>query len=322
MTIEKTKVLISGGFGALGFNLTQALQRMDSYDVHIVDDLSAGVANFSKNVAFTHLDIGNSEKVGAFFKAYRPNLVFHLAAHFANQNSVDHPISDVSTNIVGLINVLESQRENPTLRKVVYTSSSCVYGNLTEMKEAASVGPHDTPYAINKYAAELYCRYYSEIQGLPTACARVFNSYGPGEMPGQYRNVIPNFILKALNDEEIIITGTGEETRDFTYVSDTVDLLLRLGESEYRNGEVFNGGTGVKTSIAYLAETIVRMAGSDSKISFSSPRNWDHVKDRCSDITRSRELLGYAPTVDLEHGLVETIEWIRSKLQRREAVAT
>lgn len=311
---SKTRILITGGFGAIGSNLIQALQAQGNVELQVVDNLSAGIANFSRDISFTHMDIGNAEKVKAFFSRYQPQVIFHLASHFANQNSVDHPISDAMTNVLGIINLLETQRKNPLLQKVVYASSSCVYGNNPTMAEDQPVLPYDTPYAINKYVGELYCKYYADIQKVPIVCARIFNSYGPGEMPGAYRNVIPNFIKKALNDEDIVITGTGEETRDFTYVSDTIDLLIKLANSAFRNAEVFNGGTGRKTPIKVLAESIVRIAESKSKIIFTEPRSWDHARDRCSDVSKSRQQLHYSPTVKLEDGLVETVKWVKSKL--------
>jgi len=314
MPDSKTKFLITGGFGAVGSNLIKTLQTQGDCEIHVVDNLSAGIANFSADIAFTHLDIGNGEKVNSFFEEYQPHVIFHLASHFANQNSVDHPISDTTTNVLGIINVLETQKKNPLLRKIVYTSSSCVYGNSAVMSEDDPVSPFDTPYAINKYVGELYCKYYAEIQKIPVVCARLFNSYGPGEMPGRYRNVIPNFVAKALSNEDIVITGSGEESRDFTYVSDTVSLLIKLASSSYRNAEIFNGGTGVKTSIRSLAEAIVNATGSESKIIYTAPRDWDHVKERCADVSKSRQQLDYAPSVCLEDGLRETVNWIRSQL--------
>jgi nucleoside-diphosphate-sugar epimerase len=222
----------------------------------------------------------------------------------------------VNTNIIGIINILETQKKNPELKKFIYASSSCVYGNALLMNESNNISPYDTPYAINKYAGELYCKYYSEIQNIPSVVIRIFNSFGPGEMPGAYRNVIPNFIKKALGNEPIFITGTGEETRDFTYVSDTVSLLVKLAESDYSNAEVFNGGTGKAITIKHLAETIIKHTHSNSEIVYTKPRNWDKVNDRKADITKSVNSLGYQPEHDFDKGIIETIAWIRTKLKQ------
>jgi len=315
MSFNNSKILITGGFGALGFNLIQYLQENYSCDIHVLDNFSAGHANFTNHVSFSYIDIGNSEKVNSFFNNYKPNYIFHLAAHFANQNSVDHPLSDINTNIVGVVNLFEAQRNNSELKKIIFASSSCIYGNSEVMTEDLNVSPYDTPYAINKYVGEMYCKYYSEIHKIPVVSARIFNSFGPGEMPGDYRNVVPNFIKKALHNEPITITGTGNETRDFTYVLDTVLLLSKLATSPFYQAEVFNGGTGKKMKIIELAQKIIQFTNSKSEIVITSPRNWDHVTDRCADIRKSQELLGYNPNYNFDDGLKNTINWIQNKLQ-------
>ena len=314
MTLHNSKILITGGFGALGHNLINYLEQNYTCEIHVIDNFSAGHANFSRNTQFSYIDIGNTEKVNTFFKNYKPNFIFHLAAHFANQNSVDHPLSDINTNIIGVVNLFETQRNNAELKKIIFASSSCVYGNSQTMAEDIPVSPYDTPYAINKYVGELYAKYYSEIHQVPVISARIFNSYGPGELPGEYRNVIPNFIKKALLNQDIVITGTGNETRDFTYVNDTVNLLVRLATSTYKQAEIFNGGTGIKVSIKTIAEKIIELSNSNSKIIYNAPRNWDHVKDRCSSIKKSQQLLEYEPTHKLEEGLLTTINWIKEKM--------
>lgn len=314
MTFNNSKILITGGFGALGYNLIQYLTANYNCTIQVIDNFSAGHTNFSDKVVFTYVDIGNTEKLTTFFKSYQPNYIFHLAAHFANQNSVDHPLSDINTNVIGVVNLFETQKNNKELKKIIFASSSCVYGNSEIMKEDIHVSPYDTPYAINKFVGELYAKYYAEIHAIPTVSARIFNSFGPGEMPGQYRNVIPNFIQKALLNQTISITGTGDETRDFTYVEDTVDLLSKLALSEYKQAEVFNGGTGTKVSIKKLAEEIIALTQSNSKIEYTPPRVWDHVKNRCSNIEKSKKLVNYNPDYDFRLGLIKTIDWLKEKL--------
>ena len=315
MTFDNSKILITGGFGALGLNLIQYLTANFNCSIHIIDNFSAGHINYSNDYEFTYIDIGNTEKVNSFFSNYKPNYIFHLAAHFANQNSVDHPLSDINTNIVGLVNLFETQKNNKELKKILFASSSCVYGNHEAMSEEINVSPYDTPYAINKYVGELYAKYYSEIHKIPAVSVRIFNSFGPGEMPGDYRNVVPNFIHKALLNQPIYITGTGNETRDFTYVLDTVNLIVKLATSEFYQAEIFNGGTGNKLKIITLAQKIIALTNSKSEIIFVESRNWDHVIDRCSNIEKSQKLLNYNPNYDFELGLIQTIDWIKAKLQ-------
>jgi len=307
-------VVVTGGCGAIGVNLLRKLVAIGGYEIHVVDNLSSGNNELPPEVEFSNIDISNNEKLDNFFKTNKPNVVYHLAAHFANQNSVDHPRSDTMTNVVGLINLLEQQVSNKDLERVVYASSSCVYGNSAIMSEDVNVAPYDTPYAINKYVGELYCKYYAEIHRVPIVCARVFNNFGPGEEPGPYRNVIPNFILKALRGEDLLITGSGDETRDFTYVENTVDFLYRLASSKYNCAEVFNSGTGVGLSIEELAELIIEITGSSSALRFTDARPWDHVKHRVADTKKSGEYLGYDPKPKIRQELEETVSWIQKKM--------
>lgn len=127
---------------------------------------------------------------------------------------------------------------------------------------------------INKYVEELYAKYYAMQFAIPIVSIRIFNTYGPGEMPGKYRNVIPNFIEKALNNEELTITGDGAEIRDFTYVDDTVTCLKLAATSDYSTGEFFNAGTSTPITISHLAKTIIKLCKSDSKIAFTQRRSW------------------------------------------------
>ena len=319
-TVNKAKalktILITGACGAIGRNLVKKLSTNNNYLIYALDDLSSSNALPPfKNVKFIHMNIANSEKLTSLLTNLKPNFIFHLAAHFANQNSVDHPVSDIMTNIVGLVNLLECQRSNHKLEKIIYSSSSCIYGNLQFMDEEANVSPYETPYAINKYVGELYCRYYSEIHGLPTVSVRVFNTFGPGEHPGEYRNVIPNFIANALKNEPLVITGTGDETRDFTFVDNTVDLLCRSAFSNFRAGEIFNGGTGSVQKIIEIAKRIIEITGSKSAITFIEARSWDHVSDRRSDISKSQNDLGYSPILNIDSQLRSTCEWMRTELK-------
>lgn len=307
------KILVTGGAGAIGINLVKSLLNLEVDRIVIIDNLSSGNANFipkDSRIILFRFSLENKEKL----ESYVPNdidYVFHLAAHFANQNSVDFPVSDVFTNIIGSINLLETIR-NKKIVKFVNCSSSCVYGNSSEMFETDNVYPTDTPYAINKLVGELYTRYYHEKHTVPTVNIRIFNTFGPFELHGDYRNAIPNFIHNALNNLPINITGTGQETRDFTFVQDTVDLMLLAGASEVQNGSVFNGGTGVARKIIDVVEHIIGQVKSESKIVFKERRDWDIVEHRKANIESSRKHLGYQPKdsdEDFYRNLNSTIHW-------------
>jgi nucleoside-diphosphate-sugar epimerase len=310
--LKNARILVTGGAGFIGNNLIRRLLQNDVSQIVIMDNQSSGMAVFLPNdprIIFVGMDIDKMDKLNFVINQHEFDYVFHLAAHFANQNSVDHPFSDIQTNIVGTVGLLEILKFHKSLRKFVYASSSCVYGTATEMNEETFIYPSETPYSINKYTAELYTQYYAHLFHVPTVSIRIFNTYGPYELAGKYRNVIPNFIEKALNGEDLVITGTGRETRDFTFVDDLVDLMLRAAISPSREGDIFNGGTGQKTEILHMAEIIKEVTGSQSNIVFKPARNWDKVKDRMSNTSKSAKELGYQPNVKIREGLEKTIKW-------------
>jgi len=144
------------------------------------------------------------------------------------------------------------------LKKFIYASSSCLYGDSEIMSEKDYIYPHETPYAINKYTAELYVKYFAHLYKMPTISIRIFNTYGAYEMAGKYRNVIPNFINLALQNKDLIITGDGNESRDFTFVKDSAKLLILAAKSEQKSGEFFNAGRGILVKIKDLAKKIIK----------------------------------------------------------------
>jgi nucleoside-diphosphate-sugar epimerase len=316
-----SKVLITGGMGSIGKNLIQLLaEKGEVSSILIIDNLTSSNPDLyldtKLNIDLQICDISNREKIPPLVQSFNPDYIFHLAAHFANQNSVDFPFSDIETNVIGILNLLISAKECSNLKKFIYASSSCIYGTESELMNIdQKIYPHETPYAINKYVGELYCAYFNQLFKLPTISIRIFNTYGPGELSGKYRNVIPNFIFKALHNQPITITGNGEETRDFTYVSDTCNLLLLASKYSSDKHVVFNGGTGKKLKIIDLAKRIVELSNSQSEIIFVPSRNWDQVKDRCADIALTQERLGYLPIVGIDDGLTKTIDWYKAKLK-------
>jgi UDP-glucose 4-epimerase len=301
-------VLVTGGAGAIGGHLVRALS--DNYRVLVLDDLSSGfIENLhSVPIKFWRGSIVDDEILKEVFLE-RPSIVFHLAANFANQNSVDYPQKDLSVNGMGTLKILQYAKETG-VERFIYTSSSCVYGNIKEpISERTQNYSLDTPYAVTKLLGEQYVNFFHMHYALPTVILRLFNSHGPGEYPGKYRNVIPNFIYRALKGKPIVITGTGEETRDFTYVSDTVQaLVLALNESD-AVGETFNVGTGIETSIRELIESILRICGTHPSIEYQPRRDWDTVSRRRADISHIQRKLNYTPKVGLQRGLTLTHQW-------------
>lgn len=313
--------MVTGGAGAIGSCLVKRMVERGDEILVVIDDLSSGhewLLPTSERVRFIHGDVSNILDFG--LDAESP-IVFHLAAFFANQNSVDHPREDLHTNGLGtLATLMWAALRNA--QRFVYASAGCsIAGHHSDgpIHENMPVSLElDTPYQITKALGELYCNYFDSK--VPTVRCRFFNSYGPGEVPGIYRNVIPNFIWRALYGEPLVITGTGEETRDFIFVEDLVDGLLSAAKTHGARGEAINLGTGIQTRIADLAEIVIKACRSTSRIQFAPRRSWDRSIHREADIAKARALLGFTPTVSLREGVERTVEWFREKRQKIEAI--
>lgn len=301
--------LVTGGAGAIGSALTRALIER-GYKVAVIDNLDSGYASLlpkSPNLTFIKKSVLDDKALDAAFRE-RVDCVFHLAANFANQNSIDNPEKDLLVNGLGTLKLLmRAQKHNS---KFIYVSSSCVYGNIQgAVKENGKIHL-DTPYAITKHLGEEYTTFFHEYYKLPTVILRIFNSFGPGEMPGKYRNVIPNFIKAAMEGKPLVITGNGNETRDFNWVGNTVQGLMLAAEKETAIGQAFNIGSGVATPIIKVAELINRLTRNNSPIKFAKRREWDKVTNRKADISKARKILGYRPEINLPKHLKLTCEWM------------
>ena len=311
---DKT-VLVTGGAGAIGSNLCKALAELGA-QVIILDDLSSAErwnVPSLPGILFVEGDIVDEVKLKRVFFE-RPQIVFHLAAFFANQNSVDHPERDLTVNGMGTLRLLEYSVFTD-VERFIYASSGCsIYGSSAPLplKEDFISLHLSTPYQITKMLGELYCNFFYNHYGLKVVKPRFFNSYGPGEVPGQYRNVIPNFLYWAMKGKTLPITGSGEETRDFTYVGDIVDGLLRAGMFESAIGEEFNLASGKETRIIDLAEMINDATDNPGGIRYTERRKWD-TKDRLlASIDRAGDLIGYEPNTPFEVGLDQTVQWFRA----------
>jgi UDP-glucose 4-epimerase len=320
-------VLITGGAGCIGSNLARELLESDVKSLVILDDLSAScrwniyaLEKRYDNLQFVQCSVTNDFYLKAILRK-GIDIVFHLAAHFANQNSVDNPESDLETNGLGILKVLEySQKYN--VGRFVYASSGCsVYGSQSPLplKEEYVSLNLDTPYQIHKLLGELYCNYFTNYYKFPIAIARFFNVYGKGEIPGAYRNVIPNFIWRALHNEPLLITGTGEETRDFTFVEDIVDGTMRLGIMPEAVGQAFNLASEKETKVIDIANIINDLTNNKSGIKYVAVRDWDKIIRRRASIEKAHNILGYEPKTKIEEGIKVVYDWIvdnQDKIER------
>jgi nucleoside-diphosphate-sugar epimerase len=312
-------VLITGGAGAIGSNLTREMSKYAAKVIVLDNLVSSERWNVPSlpNVMFVEGDICDEVKLKrCYFE--RPEIVFHLAAFFANQNSVDHPENDLMVNGMGTLKLMEYSTLQGCER-FVYASSGCsIYGSsaplpLTEEFMSMHL---TTPYQITKMLGELYGNFFWHHYDLPVVKARFFNSFGPGEVPGQYRNVIPNFIYWSMLGMALPITGDGTETRDFTYVGDITDGLLRAGVVQAAIGEEFNLASGRETRIRDLAAMINEATGNKAGINFAPRRKWDTKRRLCASVEKARTLIGYQPDTKFEAGLETTIAWFHDNWDR------
>lgn len=304
-------VLVTGGAGAIGSHLVMRLVAA-GHKVAVLDDLSSGHEKLlPSSVEFIKGSITDDNILDSAFRT-RPEIVFHLAALFANQQSVDRPELDLEVNGLGTLKILRKS-EQFGIERFIYASSSCVYGHQDKsLNEEDKLQDLDTPYAATKLLGEQYAKIWAQRNQFVVKVVRIFNSYGPNEFPGKYRNVIPNFFEKAMRGESLVILGDGTETRDFTYVSDVVHGFLLASTIQETDFGVYNIGSGIGTSIIELANQVNLISENSAPVIYAPRRNWDHILHRVSDISLAKSQLEFSPSVNLNEGLIKTFKWIKS----------
>jgi len=304
-------VVVTGGAGFIGSHLTRSLMKRD-YNVKVIDNLSTGkLKNIEGLIAGNDIDFiqGSITSLSLLQNLFQDvSCVFHLAAIPSVPRSIDEPIPSHQVNATGTLNVLLAARDN-RVNKVIYSSSSSVYGDTPTLPKKESMLPNpQSPYAVAKLSGEYYCRVFQEAYGLPTVCLRYFNVFGPRQDPdSQYAAVIPKFIRSCLEGNSPTIFGDGEQTRDFTFVSDVVSANLLAEESKVSG--VFNISRGDSITINQLAEYIIKLIGSNVEPVYKEPRPGD-IKHSLADVSKA-EAFGYKSKHDLTTGLAETIKWFK-----------
>lgn len=312
------EILVTGGAGAIGSNLVIALSKLvgSSGRVIVLDNLSASKLSEPwnvpplKNVLFVAGDVRDQSQLDRAFK-YDVSMVFHLAAFFANQNSVDYPVESADVDVIGIAKLL-NYSVIKGIDKFVYASSGCaIYGSYPQLPLSEDfISMHlTTPYQINKMTGEMYCNFYNHHYGLKTVNCRFFNSFGPGEAPGQYRNVIPNFIYWAMQGVALPITGDGSETRDFTSVYDLTQGLVKSGFYEAAVGENFNLAAGKEVSILDMMQSVNSVAGNKTPPVFKERRKWDTKPRLLASIDKAQKLIQYNPLETFDTTLEANMNW-------------
>jgi nucleoside-diphosphate-sugar epimerase len=305
--------LVTGGAGFIGSHLAEELLKR-GHTVRVVDSLITGKRDnldVLKGVEFLEGDLADMDAAQRAVKGME--YVLHQAAIPSVPRSVKDPITSNRANIDASLNILVAARDGG-VKRLVYAGSSSAYGDTPTLpkREDMPTAPL-SPYALQKLVAEQYGRMFTTLYGFETVTIRYFNVFGPRQDPGSpYSGVISLFATSLLEGRPPVIYGDGEQTRDFTYIANVVDGVLRAVEAPQAAGEVINVATGGRISLNELLRTMQAIVGSSVKAVYKDGRAGD-VRDSQADISKARELLGYVPKVSLEEGLRHTLAWARDR---------
>jgi nucleoside-diphosphate-sugar epimerase len=310
------KALVTGGGGFIGSHLVDRLLH-DGNEVRVLDNFATGhrenLLGVDGEIELVEGDIQSYERVHNAVRGCE--LVFHLAALPSVPRSIQDPLTSTASNVTGTLNVLLAARDED-VRRIVFASSSSVYGPQREFpqREEAAARPI-SPYGVSKLAAEGYCRAFTRVYGLETVALRYFNVFGPRQDPlSQYAAVIPKFITAVLRGERPVVFGDGEQSRDFTYIDNTVDGTVLAGSAEGAEGETFNVACGEATTLNELVRHIGELSGKPVEATYAERQPGD-LDRSLADISRAREVLAYEPAVDIRAGLEKTFVHLSSEEQ-------
>jgi nucleoside-diphosphate-sugar epimerase len=304
--------LVTGGAGFIGSHLSEELVRR-GHTVRVADSLITGKrANLDHvpGVEFVQGDLADASFATRVMTGIE--YVLHQAAIPSVPRSVKDPVTSNRANIDATLNVLVAARD-AGVRRLVYAGSSSAYGDTPTLPKREDMPTKPlSPYALQKLVAEQYCQMFTRLYGLETVTTRYFNVFGPRQDPGSpYSGVISLFSSALLGGRQPRIHGDGEQTRDFTYVANVVDGVLRACTAPGASGHVINVACGGRISLNQLLGTMNAIVGTNIRAAYGAPRQGD-VRDSQADITKAVQLLGYSPMVGLQQGLERTIAWCRS----------
>jgi len=295
------RYLITGGAGFLGSALANRLVR-EGHEVRVIDDLSSGDRDsLGSGVNFTRGDINDIPLLWAVLQDV--DCVYHLAAQVSVAQSLLYPRDYNLVNVGGTVSLMEAMRD-AGIRRVVLASSGAIYGEHHEqaVNENDAAQP-DSPYAVSKWAAEQYVHTIGNLWGIETVALRIFNAYGPGQsLPVSHAPVIPRFLKAILTGGSVVIFNDGRQSRDFVYVTDVLEALLKASTAERVNRQVFNVGSGLGTTISALVEQLEIVTGRRAQRVWNREKSGG-VRQLVADISKAREVLNYHPKVTLDVGL-------------------
>lgn len=309
--------LVTGGAGFIGSHIATELVRR-GHRVRVLDSLITGkrgnLAHLPR-IDFVEGDVADLDTCRAAVQGI--DFVLHQAAIPSVPRSVKDPVTSNRSNVDGALNILVAARDAGVTR-LVYAGSSSAYGDTEALPKREDMPTRPlSPYALQKLVAEQYCQLFTTLYGFETVTIRYFNVFGPRQDPSSpYSGVISLFATALLAGRQPIIYGDGEQTRDFTYVANVVDGVLRAADAPRAAGHVINVATGGRTSLNELLRTMNRILKTDAHAIYMDVRAGD-VRDSQADISKARDLLDYEPLVDLEEGLARTIEWCRDESTAR-----
>lgn len=325
-----SRILVVGGAGFVGSNLVHRLLADHPDRITVIDNLlSADRVNVppDERVQFVEGSIADDGILHALPDAL--DYVFHLACYHGNQSSIAQPLTDHDNNLITSLKLFERLASMKGVRKVVYAAAGCAVAKKTRDDPAATLEDapvelfHDSPYSISKLVGEMYGNYFYRRSGLPFVKARFQNVYGPGEILGAgrwrgtvhtiWRNVTPTFVFRALHQEALPLINGGEDGRDFIYVGDLCEGLMRCA-GHGQPGEAYNLASGRETRILDLAALINELTENPVPPNIEPPRDWDRSGRRYGDPAKSRRELGFVAGTGLRDGLAKTIGWTRENL--------
>ncbi len=315
--LSQYSFLVTGGAGFIGSNLVEYLLKYGAKKVRVFDNLATGrelnIEEFKANPAFEFVS-GDIRSLEDCRKACAGiDFVSHQAALGSVPRSIKEPWNTNDVNVGGFVNMLSAANE-AGVKNFVYASSSSVYGDEASLpKVEARIGKQLSPYAVSKYTNELYAGVFKSVYGMNVIGMRYFNIFGPKQDPnGMYAAVIPLFVSKIMNREEVFIDGDGEQTRDFTFVENAVQANVRamLCDNKEASGQVFNIAVGENFSVNRLYADIQQLLGSDHKATYRAARAGD-IRNSLADISKAQTMLGYKPEFNFGKGLALTVEYFK-----------